>query len=315
MVKYFFFEVKVETNESSQLRKVFYPLPGQTTYVNRSHPNEPVHTDWRLQLTLTPNGLACRCMVNSIIGIKLESNDPSDLKLSIRTRNERKFYQSDAPIYFVAPGASNVPGLDNGDEDMMNAYRALTQAGGVDPVQPNSANTSDGAAQYVPNDDVSLTGTSLAEHSENMAALGAIAEVVPQRTNELRVIEDFLVRGESEIHANRLTLQMSMLMDRMQKGVAKFSYFKQNGDFREAYGTRNQNIIESVLHGNNPNRDGVVRNRESSVPDGEHFNYFDIQQKDWRCFCVKDFDELNDDFLVMSAAQACVLSRTAVNAS
>lgn len=313
MVKYFFFEVKVETNESSQLRKVFYPLPGQTTYVDRSHPNDPVHTDWRLQLTLLPNGLACRCAVDSIIGVKLESSDPRELKLNIRTRNARKFYQTDAPIFFVAPGESMVLGLVNGDEEMLAAYRALLGSGSVD-MAPE--------AESQHNDERPETTRTCVRDSHSLTALcqdpisfGVITEVVASRNNELRVIEDFLVQNESETRAVNLTLNISMLMDRMQKGVAKFSYFKQNGDYREAYGTRNRDLIDFILVSEGSDRYNSVHDRENSVPDGEHFRYFDIQQKDWRCFCVKDFDELQQDFLIMSAVETRALSGTVVNAS
>ena len=102
--------------------------------------------------------------------------------------------------------------------------------------------------------------------------------------------------SDSETRALNKTLQISKLMDRMQHGVAKFSFFKQNGDYREAYGTRNPDIIDTF--GTQESHGGV------SVPDGEHFHYFDIGRRAWRCFCVQDFDNLEEDFLVLTPDNA-----------
>ena len=72
----------------------------------------------------------------------------------------------------------------------------------------------------------------------------------------------------------------------MAMGGVRFTYNKQNGDERQAFGTLREDVIREV----NPNAFDNARGREeSSNDDGAHVVYFDLQKRDWRSFCTEDF--------------------------
>ena len=296
MVKYYFFEIKQETNASGQLRKVVYPLANQTTYATRFNQNDSVVTTRRVQLDITSNGYACRLPIGSIIGIAREGHQNRDMKLSVQNRNNVSFYRIPDTIYFVHSDSgintSPVSGLLDGSAEMMHAYEQLVQGNAGTPSQIDSDSDSEIGADAILSNlrDHFLSGD---ERREDLA------KVVVSRTNELRVIEDNFRSEESEQRVINRVLQMSKLRDRMVKGIAKFSYFKQNGEHRVAYGTRNRQLIDSLRH-----EAGYTNESGNSTPDGEHFYYFDVQRGGWRNFCIHDFDELEEDFLVISAASA-----------
>lgn len=63
------------------------------------------------------------------------------------------------------------------------------------------------------------------------------------------------------------------LKKRLELGVVNFSYFKLNGELREARGTRN---IKGVP--------GPSRPRGLRTPSPTVITYFDFKKKRWRCF-------------------------------
>ena len=298
MVKYYFFVTKKVLNDSGQYRTFVYPLLGQTTYVSYQQPNEPVDVNKRVQLELRENTKACNCPVGTVIGVKLESNYRRDLRLVLRSRNGVENYRCDSPIYQVEHLDFPVGSLPPGDEGMIEAYRALCCQGVPDE------STAEAATSDVVQENRFSIGRYVEPETKEF-----LATIVASESNELKVIEDTLLRNENESRANRTLLLISMLLDRMRKGVAKFSFFKQNGELRQAYGTRNMTLIQSF--GGEQFRGGSLTN----TPDGVHVPYYDIQRKAWRCFCVPDFDMLEKDFLAISYSEAEQLSRVAVESA
>ncbi len=294
MVKYYFFVTKKVLNDSGQYRTFVYPLPGQTTYVSYLQPNEPVDENKRVQLELRENSKACSCPVGTVIGVRLESNVARDLRLVVHSRNGSQYYRCDSTIYQVENLDFPVGSLPLANEEMLEAYRVLCGQGGAsDFIAP------------VTEDVASANEFSISRYTD-AETKSYLATVIASGSNELKVIEDTLLRNESESRANNMLLQISMLLDRMRKGIAKFSFFKQNGEHRQAYGTRNESLIQAL--GGERFRGGSLTN----TPDGTHVPYYDIQRHAWRCFCVPDFDALEEDFLIIESERAEELARETV---
>ena len=67
-------------------------------------------------------------------------------------------------------------------------------------------------------------------------------------------------------------------------GDVYFSYLKKDGTVREAYGTRNTNIINEYNaspRGNSSEKDGVI-------------TYYDIEFEGWRSFKIENFIGFNN---------------------
>ena len=65
----------------------------------------------------------------------------------------------------------------------------------------------------------------------------------------------------------------------LASGDVYFTYRKKDGTEREAYGTRNTNIINEYNaspKGNSSEKDGVI-------------TYYDIEFEGWRCFKIENF--------------------------
>lgn len=77
----------------------------------------------------------------------------------------------------------------------------------------------------------------------------------------------------------------------MQDGLCHFVFRKVNGECRDAYGTRAEDII--VRYGKGTDR---VR-RHGTVFNGT-FPYFDLVRRDWRCFRVDSLLEMDRDYVV-----------------
>ncbi len=286
MVKFYFMKVITEVNPSGQTRKVVYPLPGQTTY-NRTLEEVPVDTTMKIQLNLQENGKACRCRVNTILGVRVESDDLDGLRLYEHRRGEVRFYRTEETVYRVRiPNGIDAPNdIEDADIAMRQAYAEL-----VGDAAPQSPSPERGRDQ-----DCSLAFNYIGH-------LVDLAKVRSQRTNEVEVVKNTLLRNESETRALKKALAISQLIDRMGKGVVKFWFFKQNGERREALGTRNQALMDGVRE------NASSFSRGLSTPDGEHFNYFDVQRRGWRSFCIPDFDGLDEDFLVIHPDKVAELS-------
>lgn len=69
------------------------------------------------------------------------------------------------------------------------------------------------------------------------------------------------------------------IKETLSSGDVRFTYRKKDGTEREAYGTRNTDIImlnDAMPSGNGSEKDGVI-------------TYYDIDAKGWRSFITENF--------------------------
>ena len=294
MKKYYFFKVELRQNIQGELRKTVLPLPGQTTYVTLSDRNHPVDTNLKVQLALRQNTLVCALpgIEDVVLGVCHEGNREKELRLIQQSRmlpvsNEENaplqrvyFYRTEAQVFLVKRPAwflDQEVAMPLADDDMFRAYEALTSARPDTEVPQQTATAS--------NDE-----TPAEAEAESASAFDPTA-FAPD--SEIGMVEDHRRLGCQETTAMTCALYISRLRDRMRAGVVAFSYMKQNGSLRKAYGTRNPDIIR-LCHGNTD----LAARRPDASNDGGHFHYFDIQQGDWRCFCTEDFQSITDDEVV-----------------
>lgn len=283
MKQYYFFKIATVQNQSGQMRKTVFPLPGQRQ-CSAVYAGDEIDATLKVQLALAENTKACAMPNDTIIGVEYESMRNRELMLSKYSREQDingervrvYFYRTDKPIFLVSVGAYDIAErmhLQRADEEMLAAFRALT------PVNTESAQEQS-------------TPEPLDEQTS------AAVTQAPSSADELRAIEErFAMNGSPEDERRNLKklLKIAQVLDRMKVGVAHFSYFKQNGNYRAAYGTRNQEIIR-LLGGNTEN----PRADRNGNYDGEHVAYFDIQRHDWRCFCAVDIDEVGMNMIPQS---------------
>ena len=291
MTKYYFFKIEREVNASHEYRTVVHPIPGQFTYKNQRNRRVPIDPALKVQLPNSQNGLACRCSTGDIIGVRLTGHSEQHTKLGIYTRNETNFYRTESPIYLVTGiGCSMLP---HADEDMKAAYEALSA----------SSEAADTAPEQTSSETPSTPRQSQPVGSDHLNPW----EETRIDTLELNAVEDALrLDLGNEREALGKTLIVSQIRDRMRKGVAKFSYEKQNGDIRVAYGTRNREVIR-LLGGGEEQRSG-----STTEPDGRHFNYFDIQRHEWRQFCTPDVKSVQTDILITNISTIRTIAATSV---
>lgn len=283
MKQYYFFKIATVQNQSGQMRKTVFPLPGQHQ-CSAVCAGDEIDATLKVQLALAENTKACAMPDDTIIGVEYESVRNRELMLSKYSREQDingervrvYFYRTDKPIFLVSVVAYDIAErvhLQRADEEMLAAFRTLT------PVNTESAQE-----QSAPE---------LLDEQTSAAVTQA-----PSSADELRAIEErFAMNGSPEDERRNLKklLKIAHVLDRMKIGVAQFSYFKQNGNYREAYGTRNHEIIR-LLGGNTEN----PRADRNGNYDGEHVAYFDIQRRDWRCFCAVDIDEVGMNMVPQS---------------
>lgn len=263
-MKYYFFKIHLERNQQGQNRKVVYPIPGQV-----SPSMVPIRTDWKVQLELHENTKACRLPVGTIIGIQREENGVVSCFLSEHRRGEIYFYRAADEIFQMSNFETRVPNLHVGNEEMRRALEELIGIPGE-------------LAHVEPSQNAEPAPSRAAEQEQSFDI------IVPSMQHELARIEERLRTDHTPGRALAKTLIIAKIRDRMNNGVARFSYFKQNGEHREAYGTRSPFII-GLLGGQGLGQDA------QTLSDGRHFRYFDIQRMAWRNFCVDDIDELLPD--------------------
>ena len=283
MKQYYFFKIATVQNASGQMRKTVFPLPGQHQ-CSAVYTGDEIDATLKVQLALAENTKACAMPDDTIIGVEYESVRNRELMLSKYSREQDingervrvYFYRTDKPIFLVSVGAYDIAErvhLQRADEEMLAAFRTLT------PVNTESAQEQ--STPELLDEQTSATVTQ-----------------APSSADELRAIEErFAMNGSPEDERRNLKklLKIAQVLDRMKIGVAQFSYFKQNGNYREAYGTRNHEIIR-LLGGNTEN----PRADRNGNYDGEHVAYFDIQRRDWRCFCAADIDEVGMNMVPQS---------------
>ena len=308
MQKIYFFVTSHEVNASGQNRACAKPLPGQVTCDSLSQPDVPLDTNIKMQFDLAGTGIVSRQIDGTIVGVRLTGVNRKECSLRKRTRGDLTFYTplaGEYKVYVVKTafdGRANDGNVWSGnisDDEMWDAYLALVNAN-AGPFDDNSevhqADSSRGNQQAQTGSsqqDVTTVAANIPmERRIDLRELDSIENHVFGETGQLRV-------------ATEKTLIISQIRDRCRVGVSKFSYKKQNGETRIAYGTRNRNVI--LLIGGRVNDDSNPGNNE---PDGGHFSYFDLQRGAWRCFCTEDVMNVTTNYLLTEPEDIQSLFRT-----
>ena len=284
MKQIYYFKIASVRNDAGQMRKTVFPLPNQRQISNVSDYGEPLEESWKVQLSSRENTKACALPNGTVIAVVYEGDNENELWLSARYKTREingesvrvMFYRTDNEILFVqAPGYDmhepmpdeiQRTGISRASSQVISGYEFLYYG-----INSNNSNNS----------------STLNEVNADNGDTDAYAA---SSVSELRAIEErFAVNGTPEDERRNLKkiLKIAQVLDRMKLGVATFSYFKQNGNHRLAYGTRNPDIIRSFTT--------IVddpRGNNGSAHDGDHVSYFDIQRRDWRCFCASDIDDV-----------------------
>ena len=76
--------------------------------------------------------------------------------------------------------------------------------------------------------------------------------------------------------------------DALSNGFARFTYYKKDGTFRRALGTRSPSLIpvEKLPRDVMNNEEGIWTDTAKSIP------YFDLEKNEWRSFSVLNFVKL-----------------------
>lgn len=113
------------------------------------------------------------------------------------------------------------------------------------------------------------------------------------RDNEMRAI--YANTDTNDIHTiYNLMKNLEELKSRMQDDIVHFSFTKKDGSLRQAYGTRSKDIISR--HGAEPGQNQSAKRK--TTPAGTTFPYFDIEKREWRCFTVKLFEGIDNDYIL-----------------
>lgn len=301
MVKFYFFKVCREMNAQRQYRTVLHPLPGQTTYVNQRETGRPLDTALKVQVASRENSKVCRLVTDTVVGVAIEGRTLRDTKLGIYTRDEQEFYRAEGELllvdnpYYLSSQVTFIRYASDCYPSMMEAYNLLSNSDARGEEAPQAPRTAEESAEAVANTTMPSTAT--------------VISTAPQRrvdTTELESIESNLLDTLPERETLGKLLIISQIRDRMRIGVAKFSFLKQNGDTRLAYGTRNPDVIR--LCGGDVMEQ---QERQDGGPDGEHFHYFDVQKRAWRCFCVEDIISVTSEMPIVDTATIRLLSENA----
>lgn len=290
MQKFYFFYTLRERNAQGEFWMVVKPFAGQTTYENNREVD--VRADLKVQLPVGENRKAVRLPAGSILGVKYTGSSKSSVALTLRRRGEVYYYRTDQELFLVSvEGALGAPNLiQRADDEMIGAFRELTGR------SVNEQSTPHNEESTLRNEESPAATTS----ATSTAADGAgndddeIADVVRTRVDNfaLRNIEGHLSDCNDERETLAKLLLISKINDRCRCGVAKFSFRKQNGDVRIAYGTRNAEVIAMFQQDGGGNEEERRNNG-----DGGHFHYFDIQRQAWRCFCTEDVLSVTGDVI------------------
>ena len=296
-MKQFYFFKLVEENNGTQWRKYAYPLPGQTTYLTLRDRNHVIDHNCRAQLDREENTKFVQLFAGDVVGICHEGDNARDCRLLEYNNHGTIFYKATGEIFLIGDANPYIEGLRCASEcDGMNdAFLRLVQQNGTvgQPAAPGASATATPHTDAADDaQDGSVSGT------------GDVTMPVYSRVEmrELDAIEQSLLNTLTNRQANEKLLVISQIRDRMRTGVARFVYIKQNGDTRVAYGTRCGSVVE-LLGGNTS---GMPRREGDS--DGVHFHYFDIQRRDWRCFCTEDVQSVSIDYYVNLAERDQIIS-------
>jgi len=92
------------------------------------------------------------------------------------------------------------------------------------------------------------------------------------------------------------TFSLMVLLDelkkRMREDVVHFSFKKKDGSIRQAYGTRDSEVI--VRH------EGAMLppQEKRTTPTGGTFPYFDIERQAWRCFKIEGLMDIDRGYTI-----------------
>lgn len=265
MTKHYFFKT-VRINGHQKLRA----LPGQTTYKDYRHQFEPVDTEINVQTPRPARTIQCSYPDGTVFIAKIEGVTYRDTKLLVHTRGGETLYRLEQICYPVMNSDAEYLDMSHKPTDGMLADYGIyltAQANAQPAAQPAPAQeTSSAAPTEDPTANLSING-------EELLKLGKLG------LEEIRAID-------SRVNSDILN-KICRVRDLMAIGIVKFTYRKQNDDIRVAYGTRMSSIIPPALRNNE---------RLNEAPDGVHFNYFDIQKRDWRCFCTDCFIDIDTSF-------------------
>lgn len=267
MINYFFFISERRTNEQGEWRTVLHALPNQTTYDLHARGPVPVRTDLRVQADSASLGLIVRKPIGTVWGIAVSGNTPHRASLKVYTRNNENFYRADGclPEYMFG-------------EEMREAYNSVI--GRHEPELPLSDTTTE----------------------DSTVAPPSRGPVIHQLLAAGRDFVRALKNSREELMFDTM-MDLSRLNDLLALGTVMFTYEKNSdGSIREAVGTRCPGVIRRILTENGQSRAtaGEVANdiRSSAPFDGEHVIYFDLERRDWRCFTVDKFQEVDLDSFV-----------------
>lgn len=108
---------------------------------------------------------------------------------------------------------------------------------------------------------------------------------------ELRRIAGYLAGVRAPEKAARLYSDIEEMKNQMAAGICHFTFVKVNGERRDAYGTRDRDIIgrHSDMAAATPRKGGAFNGT---------FPYFDLARRDWRCFRVDTLVGLDRDYVL-----------------
>ena len=86
------------------------------------------------------------------------------------------------------------------------------------------------------------------------------------------------------ILTKKLRDELDNLLIQLRNRAVRFSYRKQDGTLREAFGTLKPCLLEEYRAGS--------KSRSRSTNDCVH--YFDLERNAWRCFCPENFITIHE---------------------
>lgn len=101
---------------------------------------------------------------------------------------------------------------------------------------------------------------------------------------------DFIMKKLAGTAATTTVKELEHLDQLLSEGIAKFSFRKQDGTIRTAFGTVNGELLGRHA-GPAPEPKGVP-----SAFDPSRMNFFDMEKKEWRCFLVLNYIAVDNDY-------------------
>lgn len=283
MTRFYFF---VSRRVDGRLK--LFPLPDQLTYPNHGNtrgPMEPVNTEIEVQMNILDRNLACMYQSGTIFGVKMEGTSRRQVRLMAYSDRGRTYYK----VPRIVPIRVNTDGTVSTDEtlyhenrdgvrvmpdeEMIREYHYFRAGTFEEPAESESADPESSAPVETETFPVFPVGR-----------MSKVANIGIHLT-------DTVVNPSA---ANQTKYNISLLLDMLATGGARFTFRKQNGETRLAVGTLREDIVTEIdAEAMNDPRE---RTAEESH-DGAHVVYFDIEKHGWRSFCTEDFLSLDPERL------------------